>query len=160
MSKPGEGLCEHCGRKYRVWSAASPIWNATVRGGECGANEEFGFLCANCFMELAEDRGVATLFRVTAERTRPLDAKTADGRVWSDEHFQWVNPPCTVRRGEADAMLPFFSRELEPLRNVAQRMGGLKSASQLVSRARDLEARGLVESIWERHYTQKLWRSV
>lgn len=154
-----EGSCELCGRTYRVWSAASPIWNATVRGGDISGAEEFAYLCADCFMSLAEDRKVATLFRVTAERTRPLDARLRDGRVWSDDHFQWINPPSTKRRVEADELLPFFSAEFEPLQSVARRAGGRKSACQLVSRARDLEARGLVESAWLTKYSLKVWRA-
>jgi len=84
-----EGLCELCGREYRVWSAASPIWNAAIRGGCINGDERYNFLCADCFMGLAEDAGAASLFRVTAERTANLQTETPSGRVWSDASFVW-----------------------------------------------------------------------
>jgi hypothetical protein len=65
-------------------------------------------------------------------------------------------------REEADAALPAFRGEWEPLRDVAMRAGA-QSASWLVSRARDLQERGLVESKWfgkDRHASFKVWRAV
>lgn len=61
----------------------------------------------------------------------------------------------TRRREEANAILPLFSTEWQLLRFVADQVVG-KSACQLVSRARDLEDRGLVESRW--YGTIKEWR--
>ena len=57
---------------------------------------------------------------------------------------------------EAEALLPFFTDQWEPLRDVLERAGDSRSAAQMVSRARELEARGLVESRWES--AMKVWR--
>lgn len=87
-----EGLCQLCGREYRVWVAASPLWNAVVRGGSINGDEEFAFLCADCFMGLAEDRGIAAIFRVRADGvTAPLEMVTPSGRIWDDSRFMWVD---------------------------------------------------------------------
>lgn len=61
-----------------------------------------------------------------------------------------------TRREEASALLPFFTDKWEPLRDVLQRAGERRSASQMVSRARELEANGQVESRWEN--AMKVWR--
>jgi hypothetical protein len=92
MTEPRELLCEICGREHRPWAAASPLWNAVVRGGSIDGHEEYEFLCANCFMELAEDRGIASLFRLTAAKSIELETVTPSGRVWSDRHFLWMPP--------------------------------------------------------------------
>lgn len=63
-------------------------------------------------------------------------------------------------REEADAALPHFKSEWEPLRKVADRMG-CQSAAWLAGRARDLQRRGLIESKWlgaERTSSFKVWR--
>jgi hypothetical protein len=151
-----EGKCECCGRAYRDWVAASPIWNAVIRGGSINGDEEYNFLCADCFMGLAEDRGIAAAFYVDAERVRDgLETTTPSGRVWSAAARVWKHPP--RRREEADTLLPFFSTDWELLRAVAGRFGQ-KTPQQLASRARDLEERGLVESRWDRCFTIKEWR--
>lgn len=87
-----ELICQRCNCPHRVWSAASPLWNATVRSGCINGDEEYAFLCPNCFMELAEDRGVASLFRVTAERTAHLQLVTPSGRVWNEREFRYELP--------------------------------------------------------------------
>lgn len=65
-------------------------------------------------------------------------------------------------REEALEVLPHFSSAWEPLRDIAARTGRY-SASQLASRARELEWQGYVESKWagaERTSSFKLWRSL
>ena len=90
MTQEREGLCELCGREYRVWSASSPVWNAAVRGGCINGEERFNYLCADCFMGLAEDCGAGSLFYVTAERTCDLQTTTPEGRVWSEPARRWL----------------------------------------------------------------------
>lgn len=84
-----EGLCEICDREYRVWAAASPLWNAVVRGGSINGDEEFAYLCADCFMGLAEDRGIAAVFQLRAEPIASLETVTPSGRVWNDAEFRF-----------------------------------------------------------------------
>jgi hypothetical protein len=68
-----------------------------MRGGCINGPWEFGeMICANCFMELAEDRGIAGRFLVTAEDVRvPLQTVTPSGRVWNEKRKLWIEP---VRR--------------------------------------------------------------
>jgi hypothetical protein len=84
--------CRRCRRDYRMWSAPSPLWNSVMRGGCINGTWEFGeMICANCFMELAEDRGVADTFRVSADNVRvPLQTTTPSGRVWDERSNMWV----------------------------------------------------------------------
>jgi hypothetical protein len=89
-----EGLCERCNREYRGWSAASPLWNAVVRGGSINGNEAYAFLCPNCFTEMAEDSGIASCFQLRASKTSHLQMVTPTGRVWDDQQFLWVEKQC------------------------------------------------------------------
>jgi hypothetical protein len=89
MAEIREGLCELCGQEYRCWAAASPLWNAVVRGGSIDGEEEYAFLCADCFMGLAEDRNIATAFQLRAAQSIPLEMTTPSGRVWNDEAFRF-----------------------------------------------------------------------
>jgi hypothetical protein len=93
-----EGLCERCEREYRPWAAASPLWNAVVRGGCINGREEYAFLCANCFMELAEQRGIATRFHLDGEALVPLQTVTPSGRVWNPKAtlFEHKRPRVTI----------------------------------------------------------------
>lgn len=84
-----EGLCELCGREYRVWAAASPLWNAVIRGGSINGEEDFNYLCADCFMSLAVDRRIAASFQLRAEQTIALETVTPSGRVWNDADFRF-----------------------------------------------------------------------
>lgn len=87
-------ICERCNRPHRCWAAMSPLWNAVMRSGSInGPWEGAEMICANCFMELAEDRGVASRFRVTAEQVNvELETTTPSGRVWDEDAFLWVAP--------------------------------------------------------------------
>jgi hypothetical protein len=91
------GLAEHekcgrCEREYRMWFAPSPLWNAVMRGGCINGPWEFGeMICANCFMDLAEERGIASNFRVIADDVKvPLQTVTPSGRVWDDKRNLWL----------------------------------------------------------------------
>ena len=85
-------MCQRCWREYRVWFAPSPLWNAVMRGGCINGPWEFSeLICANCFMEMAEDRGVADQFRVDAAVVKvPLQKTTPSGRKWDAEQDLWV----------------------------------------------------------------------
>jgi hypothetical protein len=81
-----EGRCDRCEREYCAnWSADSPLWNAVVRGGCINGREEYRFLCPNCFMELAEDRGIVSMFAISGEALVPLQTVTPSGRVWNQK---------------------------------------------------------------------------
>jgi hypothetical protein len=60
------------------------------RGSINGAEDYDGIVCATCFMLIAEEKGMASLFRVTAERVNvELETVTPSGRVWDEESFRW-----------------------------------------------------------------------
>lgn len=93
LAERREGLCDRCEREYRPnWAAASPLWNAVVRGGCINGREEHQFLCANCFMEIAESRGIATEFFLDGKALVPLQTVTPSGRVWSDKTRLFEQP--------------------------------------------------------------------
>lgn len=100
LSEPAEAdggaeRCRRCGHENAAWCAPSPLWNAVMRSGCINGEPEFGDLvCAACFMELAVAKGIATLFRVTAERVNvPLQTETPSGRRWDDERQLWADMP-------------------------------------------------------------------
>ena len=87
--------CKRCGRGNAVWSAPSPLWNAVMRGGSIDGEPKYGDLvCASCFMQLAEENGIASYFRVSAQRVNvELETVTPSGRVWDDERQLWTDLP-------------------------------------------------------------------
>jgi hypothetical protein len=83
---------------YPVWSAESPLWNEVVRGGDINAADEYPFLCPRCFCRLAEDKGIADKFRLTAPRPLvELKKVTTSGRVWNQDIFLWEDPTEEVK---------------------------------------------------------------
>ncbi len=70
-----EMVCNRCKRRHHVvWFAPSDVWNAVMRGGDRANEDEFGFCCPECFMRLAEDRGVVTTgWLVTPFDDGPVD---------------------------------------------------------------------------------------
>jgi len=63
-----------------------------MRGGSINGPWEFHeIICPTCFMVLAEERGVARTWRLTAEVvTADLEIVTPSGRVWNEESDLWV----------------------------------------------------------------------
>lgn len=62
-----------------------------MRGGCIDGEPEFGdMVCAACFMVLAEERGIASRFRVTPEVVNvPLQTITPSGRTWDGCRWLW-----------------------------------------------------------------------
>lgn len=92
---PSRETCKRCGRDENPpWSAPSPLWNAVMRGGSINGDALFDdMVCATCFMVLAEEAGVATLWRVDAERVNvPLETVTPSGRYWDQLSRMWIVP--------------------------------------------------------------------
>jgi hypothetical protein len=89
-----EATCHRCHGLNIAWSAPSPLWNAVMRGGAIGGEDEFdGIVCPTCFAVLAEQRGIAVLWRLSAERIHvELETTSPDGRVWDSERWLWVEP--------------------------------------------------------------------
>lgn len=87
--------CRRCGSPNPPWSAPSPLWNAVMRGGSINGEALFDdMVCATCFMVLAEERGVAQGWRVTATTIKaPLETVTLSGRVWDAEKSLWQPVP-------------------------------------------------------------------
>lgn len=86
--------CKRCGRPNTLWFAQSPLWNAVMRGGSIDGEPIYDdMVCATCFMELAEEAGIADGFQVTAKRVHvELETVTPSGRVWDEYRFRWVEP--------------------------------------------------------------------
>lgn len=84
--------CNRCGSENAVWAASSPLWNAVMRSGSINGDSEWeDLVCATCFMQLAEKKGIATRFRVTADKINvDLETVTPSGRVWDEKRFQWI----------------------------------------------------------------------
>jgi hypothetical protein len=65
-AEPRELLCMVCHREHAIWSASNELWNAVLRRPD--GSDEYPFICASCFMLLAVERGVTTMFNVTDYR--------------------------------------------------------------------------------------------
>lgn len=85
--------CRKCGHGNPSWSTPSPLWNAVIRGGSIDGEPLFGdMVCASCFMEMAEQAGIASNWRVDAKKVDvPLETTTSTGRVWDAEQWLWVH---------------------------------------------------------------------
>lgn len=93
-SRP-ESECRRCGGPNRVWYAPSPLWNAVMRlGGSINGAEDFsGIICPTCFVVLAEERGIASMWRLDAREVHiELELTTPSGRTWSAATDRWVDP--------------------------------------------------------------------
>ncbi|GAA0738601.1 hypothetical protein Drose_04375 [Dactylosporangium roseum] len=89
-----EAICHRCGGPNIAWSAPSPLWNSVMRGGSINGEEEFdGIVCPPCFARLAEERGIAELWRFSAGRVHvELETVTPSGRTWDDATWLWREP--------------------------------------------------------------------
>lgn len=87
-----EHYCHRCKGPNVIWSAASPLWNEVMRGGDINNGEEFeGIICPTCFCILAGEREVADQFNLfSLNPLVPLKTVTPSGRVWSEEKWLWV----------------------------------------------------------------------
>lgn len=87
-----ETVCRRCGGPNVVWHAPSPLWNAVMRGGSIDGPQEFGeLICPTCFAVLAEERGIATDWRLDAADVHvELETTTPSGRVWSAGLDLWT----------------------------------------------------------------------
>lgn len=90
-----EDQCQRCFGPNIVWSAPSPLWNEVMRGGDINGTEQYaGIVCPTCFIVLAEARGIATHWRVTAQWVHvPLQTVTPSGRIWDATEWLWIDPP-------------------------------------------------------------------
>jgi len=64
-----------------------------MRDGSIDGPQEFDeIICPTCFFVLADERDVATNFRVIADALVPLQTVTPSGRIWNDETHLWEDP--------------------------------------------------------------------
>lgn len=85
-----EAHCNRCGGPNASWTAPSPLWNAVMRGGCINGPLEFGeIICPTCFFILADERGVASEFRVDADPLVSLQTVTPSGREWNPGTRMW-----------------------------------------------------------------------
>lgn len=86
-----EEICARCGGHNPVWVAPSPLWNQVMRGGDINGREILGgVVCPSCFAVLAEEAGIATLWRFSAKVVHvELQIVTPSGRVWNDATWLW-----------------------------------------------------------------------
>jgi hypothetical protein len=90
-----ESYCGRCGGPNIVWTAPSPLWNAVIRGGSINGDEIYdGIVCPTCFAVIAEGRGIAFRWRLTAKRVHvELETVTPSGRMWNEETWKFDDPP-------------------------------------------------------------------
>lgn len=92
-----EDYCNRCGGPNVSWVAPSPLWNAVMRGGCINGPLEFNeIICPTCFFILADERGVASEFRVDAQALVPLQTVTPSRRVWNENTQLWEAHPVDV----------------------------------------------------------------
>lgn len=86
-----EAHCHRCHGPNTPWSAPSPLWNEVMRGGSINGDEIFdGIVCPTCFAIMAEERGIAQFWRLTAQRVHvELETVTPSGRTWDEQAFRW-----------------------------------------------------------------------
>lgn len=87
-----EQTCHRCGGPNITWSAPSPLWNEVMRGGDINDAELYdGIVCPICFVQLTEERGIASLWRLYPQRVHvPLMQVTPSGRTWNAQQWLWL----------------------------------------------------------------------
>lgn len=83
--------CRRCGMRNRRWCAPSPLWNKVMRGNDINGDEEFGIVCIECFITLAELHGINPKRWKLSCDPMPDDLvyETPSGRVWDDRYWLW-----------------------------------------------------------------------
>lgn len=91
-----------------------------MRGGSINGPWEFGeLICPTCFMVLAEERGIASGWRLHATEVHAeLETTTPSGRVWDDDTDLWKEAPMP---NQADA-----ERRNQWLDNAANSIAAMK----------------------------------
>lgn len=90
-----EAHCHRCGGPNIPWSAPSPLWNQVMRGGDINGGPEphNGIVCPTCFAVMAQELGIARLWRLSAQRVDvPLQTVTPSGRVWNEQTWKFDEP--------------------------------------------------------------------
>lgn len=87
-----EDFCHRCFGPLPGWVAPSPLWNRVMRGD--GERELFdGIVCPTCFAMCAQEAGVASEWRLEAQRVNvPLETVTPSGRVWNPVTWMFEGP--------------------------------------------------------------------
>lgn len=111
-----EATCHRCGGPNTAWAAPSPLWNAVMRGGTINGQDEYdGIVCPTCFALLAEARGVAHLWKLSADRVDiELETVTPSGRTWDDAAWLWrerPEPPAFATGGHVTNAVPTIVAE-------------------------------------------------
>lgn len=89
-----ESYCHRCGGPNFTWSAPSPLWNHVMRGGSIDGPWQWDeIICPVCFVQLAEAAGMASSWRLYAERVNvELETVTPSGRAWNPDTWLWGDP--------------------------------------------------------------------
>lgn len=90
-----ETYCHRCAGPNLPWAAPSPLWNEVMRGdiNNTDLDQWDGIVCPTCFMVLAEEAGIAEIWRLYAERVhRPLQTVTPSGRIWNEQTWRFEEP--------------------------------------------------------------------
>lgn len=104
-----EDYCHRCGGRNPMWSAASPLWNEVMRGGDIDGPWRWDeIICPSCFAELAETAGtVSKGWHFTADHVDvPLTLVTPSGRVWDEGTQLWVDPTSVEAHEEPAVEVP------------------------------------------------------
>jgi len=90
----GGEMCARCGGNNPSWSVPSPLWNAVMRGGSINGDALYhDMVCVKCFMQIAEEKGLARGWRLMAtEVSAELETVTPSGRVWDERDWLWKDP--------------------------------------------------------------------
>lgn len=77
-----------------MWYVPSPLWNEVMRDGDIDGPWQWDeIICPLCFMELAEDKGIAHGWRLDATDVLvELKTTTPSGRVWDPTVDLWIEP--------------------------------------------------------------------
>lgn len=91
MDEKDSEACHRCGGANPSWSAPSPLWNAVMRGGSINGDALYDdMVCIKCFMQIAEESGIARGWRLFAtDVTGDLETVTPGGRVWNEHTWLW-----------------------------------------------------------------------
>lgn len=124
-----ESRCSRCGGPNIVWVAPSPLWNAVMRSNDIGNADIYdGIVCPTCFAILAEEKNIASGWRLSPEITWvTLKLTTPDGRVWDDDLWLWVDP-----NAPDDDPVPISAQPIGPEYRYATPLGVIRTSHPVV----------------------------
>lgn len=88
-----DSWCRRCTGYNPCWVAPSPLWNAVMREHGGGPEKFSGIVCPGCFVQLAQEAGIAEIWRLyTPDPQIKLELTDREGWIWDQDTWLYRMP--------------------------------------------------------------------